>query len=973
VYTRDLRGRVTGTVYPGGAEERVEWDAAGRMASHSQKITADTWQTTRYEYDRRGETVAIIYPSGTRKTFERDAAGRVVRTVIDPDGLNITESYTYDLVGYLTAVTDALGHTSRYSYDEDGNLVRIHTAGERHIAFRYDAAGRLVERVADPDGDPVRETYTIDPRGRVASLHNGLTEPHFSYDDAGRLIGETRPGRADISYGYDAAGRVDSLIRRHGKEEIAVSARYDALGRALERTDALGNRIEFQYNMNGELTGVLGPTGGRASLTWGPDRRLQELALPENRRYRYTYDLTGNLVRAEGGPSGPVEYRYNAAGQRVAVRDANGRERQREYDAAGRLVAMVNEMGYATKYSYDAAGNLLSLTDANGNVTSYAYDADGLRVSLTYPAVEGAAPNIETYRYDGSGRLVSKTTPNGTVISYRYQAAGMLAAVYTGEPLPADEDIPDSRLLVRYERDAAGKVVREIVAGGGLEFDYDGFGRLRRSRDRELDRSVEYDYDRRNRQIGMRILEHSRHGDRVLARVGYTYDRSGRLTSVSHDDEPPARYHYDEAGRRTRLELPNGVATDYVYNQLDRLTSLRASRAGEPVVSFASTYYAAGNRTGTALADGSRIEYLLDQGYRLLGERRLAPDGTPLYEERFSYDPGGNRLTRESSLSGPATYFYNARNQLTGVADGDGRTAYHYDANGNLVAEEGAREAAYTYDVLDRLVRADGPDGAMEADYYGGLWRRRATRLVRPDGEVLEFRHLYDRDDITADFRVEPDGRARTDRVYVTPFLDDNLSLAEYGGPDRKYFYYLRDGLGSVRAVTDAAGRVRSQYDYTAFGETYNPGVVEEMWQRYGYTGRERIGPSTVLGYRNRQYHPALGRFNQRDPAGTAGGINLYGYVENQPSRYVDPYGLWLTDTHVEIQLQAIREVFGLECDKGCPPSIKATFRAAHAWIDNPVIFILNPEAHALTSNRWDWRSRHEYPNSIPQAQAEVY
>ena len=42
-----------------------------------------------------------------------------------------------------------------------------------------------------------------------------------------------------------------------------------------------------------------------------------------------------------------------------------------------------------------------------------------------------------------------------------------------------------------------------------------------------------------------------------------------------------------------------------------------------------------------------------------------------------------------------------------------------------------------------------------------------------------------------------------------------------------------------------------------------------------------------------RHYSPQLGRFLQPDPAGIAGGINLYAYSNNNPLRYFDPWGLW--------------------------------------------------------------------------------
>jgi RHS repeat-associated protein len=62
----------------------------------------------------------------------------------------------------------------------------------------------------------------------------------------------------------------------------------------------------------------------------------------------------------------------------------------------------------------------------------------------------------------------------------------------------------------------------------------------------------------------------------------------------------------------------------------------------------------------------------------------------------------------------------------------------------------------------------------------------------------------------------------------------------------------------------------------------------------------DRVFPYLHLGAR--YYDPATGRFLQRDPIGTAGGLNVYSYVESNPMSHLDPSGLDVqpTDTTAE-------------------------------------------------------------------------
>jgi RHS repeat-associated protein len=103
-------------------------------------------------------------------------------------------------------------------------------------------------------------------------------------------------------------------------------------------------------------------------------------------------------------------------------------------------------------------------------------------------------------------------------------------------------------------------------------------------------------------------------------------------------------------------------------------------------------------------------------------------------------------------------------------------------------------------------------------------------------------------------------------------------------------FTPLQDALGSTVALVDVNGNVATQYSYDPFGNTTVAGVLSSNPAQYTGRENERNG---LYFHRARYYNPVIGRFISEDPIGFAGGQeNLYAYVFNNPTGFVDPYGL---------------------------------------------------------------------------------
>ena len=106
-------------------------------------------------------------------------------------------------------------------------------------------------------------------------------------------------------------------------------------------------------------------------------------------------------------------------------------------------------------------------------------------------------------------------------------------------------------------------------------------------------------------------------------------------------------------------------------------------------------------------------------------------------------------------------------------------------------------------------------------------------------------------------------------------------------------YYYLRDALGSVMGLVGGKyGRPedREFYNYDVYGKPVLPNEQESKSQNpYQFAGMRFDAEIERYHTLYRTYSPTLGRWLQHDPIGTADSMNLYEYVSNNPTTFVDP------------------------------------------------------------------------------------
>ena len=261
--------------------------------------------------------------------------------------------------------------------------------------------------------------------------------------------------------------------------------------------------------------------------------------------------------------------------------------------------------------------------------------------------------------------------------------------------------------------------------------------------------------------------------------------------------------------------------------------------------------------------------YSYDPADRLT-QALASPDGTYAY----SLDAADNLLEQQSP-TGTASSTYNVLNQLLQRSG----QPFTHDAAGNLTGD-GTR--SYAWDAEQRLVRIGYTGTDRSTTFRYDAFGRR-TAVIEQDGTTAtETRYLWCGERLCQ-------ARDATDTVTRRYYDEGELAVAATGDVAA---FYAEDHLGSVRDLRLGDGQVLASYDYDPYGVPSRVSETSGIHADYRYAGLVNHAPSGLYLAHYRAYSPQTGRWLSRDPIGEAGGVNLYGYVENGSINAIDPTGL---------------------------------------------------------------------------------
>jgi RHS repeat-associated protein len=844
-----------------------------------------TPRTTSYFYDKVGRNICTVSPDGNWNATRHYPEKEPLKTPDDMDqaiydqvwgspwpqgvdGWQGRARVSYRSDGRIKVSKEDLGGRRVEAYslviDSDGYL---HKSGSR---TEYNNKGQAWRRyrvtgVDGADTEVLLSSNTYDIDGRLESTFSeidGINTAEYGYDSIGRNIWVKNANGIYSTTAYDGDGRI---VRTHSgvvswtPGETSPYCNGGLSGGALEtflegiRTGASKDQtyVRYVFDTEGKIKQQIVPNDDEEETT--TFYMYDSEGRPTHIVHNYFDYNTNGYVLAEDGTEQDIAYKteYDKYGQRSAIIDAASHQTWFQYDDFGRLYRKIldndddldptgpdGDDPYE-EYTYDnARGLLLSKRNYDGGVIYYEYD-------------------------DLTDRKTKETYPDGLEIVYKYDSQGRLTSV------DETKDGNTRRTAINYDP-VTGQPSRIAKPEGTLNYSYNELGSLSRV--------------------------HESAGSGVDYRYYYTI--GGRLDTVI-TPSGQTKYTYEDWGSRKSQLLPNGVLTEYDYDNLLRTDKITHWKGGTKLAEFNYTVGQTGRCMGVVEeinepAVPDTIVYEYDGLGRLTESTRTGPSSRVT---SYTYDVVGNRQTKV--VDGSTTdYDYNALDQLESEdPEGSSLINYYYDDNGNLkTKDDGQNPTNYVYDARNRLAQVHNGEVSPANLWLGYAYDFAGNRVAKGQytgGVATDTAgFLIDDNNLTGYSQTfyEYDGdTGEVERLYE--YGDDLTAELDLASDPEDLHYFLYDGLGTTRALTNAVGTIQQAFNYTPFGEAegFDPGA---SFTDHLFTGESYDSDMGQYYLRARMYDPEIGRFTSFDPVEDYGNkLHKYVYCTQDPINCMDPNG----------------------------------------------------------------------------------
>lgn len=638
--------------------------------------------------------------------------------------------------------------------------------------------------------------------------------------------------------------------------------------RALLTREIAWHRVDQAAEAQARVTRHAWDEAGRSVADWDP--RLWEMAATANSRK--TPSLLGQTLLDQSVDAGWRLALSGADGQSVERWDGRGSYSRTDYDECLRPVSVTDrsidsQPNVVERFTYGDASALYAEHNQCGRLIRHD-DPAGTLCAQEFGLAGGV--RIENRRF-----LQTDEQPDWPLDSGQRDALLEPGAGHT------TTTVFDAAASLIFQTDAVGNRTEHLYSVGGL---------LRETRLKlaNAEHAQTLISDLRYNSTGQ--LERERLGNGVISEKTYEAE-TGRLTRIlsSRADNTVLQdlnYRHDPVGNVVEIEDAAQATRFFANQRIDPVSRYRYD-----------TLYQLIEATGREVSNGASY------GPALPTLQNLPQDPNQLnnYTQRYDYDAGGNLL--EMRHVGAQSFTRRMQvdpnsNRSLPEADVDPNFDKGFDANGNL--QQLIRGQDLRWDLRNQLrsvsaVERENSSNDEERYVYDGSGQRcRKIRRALAKSRTLigEVRYL-------PSLEVRTEATGDTLQVSTIETGRKNVRVLHWPGgkpegiANNQIRYTLSDHLGSSTLELDDKGELISQESYYPFGGTAwwaARSAVEAKYKTIRYSGKER-DVSGLYYYGFRYYAPWLFRWLNTDPADSIDGPNLFIFVGNNPTSYIDAQG----------------------------------------------------------------------------------
>ena len=466
-------------------------------------------------------------------------------------GNGLKVKYLYDSLDrikeicYNTGSGGAYQTVYSYQYTADGQLASIKDhLSDRVTVYSYDPSGKLIgsyEYLSTENQSRHHSHQVYDELSRLTNVYHTVNYRVGSLDTAEDEI--------EVQYAYDSAGRLKESFYTAGGYYSGTTLTYDSFGRITNKLTSFDCMALSAYYVDADYTYVTVSSRGTTPLVATYTVTVSDSygTTLGSTTYRYTYDANGNITDIKDASN-------------VAVV-------QYTYDSLGQLVQEVNvPLDRRYVWTYDDAGNILSRTEYNKTTgaligtQNYTYSTGTWSDLLT----NVGATEIQ---YDSIGNPIQWGEPDGDIwyngALLEWQGRQLQSFQAFNE---LDGDYMDADYVVYFKYNSDGIRTEKITDAGTHEYILNGSQIVGEwISDRSI--LIVYLYDENGTPIGMKMRNYTQAEGEFDEYFFEKNLQGDIIAVYNMDGEKLGSYTYDAWGNFTiTLASTNTAAENEVVN-----------------------------------------------------------------------------------------------------------------------------------------------------------------------------------------------------------------------------------------------------------------------------------------------------------------------------------------------------------------------------------------------------------------------